>query len=268
VNAVTALIDVSQLWTLGWGYLFMLEKTEDTASAAVDPLAVQAALGARMLSMGGHDDFNQGQVSCRRPGSDRFLIKGALTGFDEATPRDFVPGDVDPARDPDRLAPPEIPLHQAVYQARPDVNCVVHSHAPAGLVFGALPDELVPLSHEGALLQGEVDRFTLTSNTVLDIAVGRAIASSLGAGIAVFLVNHGSVVVGKSVRHAVIFALMLERACRLQLDALATRRTFVTSSALDVAAKREFVFADLSIRAYWEHARRKVLRTSPESGNW
>ncbi|GAB3888159.1 hypothetical protein GCM10029964_055360 [Kibdelosporangium lantanae] len=145
---------------------------------------------------------------------------------------------------------------------------MVHSHAPSGLVFGAVPDELVPLSHEGALLYGEVSRFTLTSNTVLDIAVGRSIAKTLDTGIGVFLVNHGSVVVGKSVRHAVIFALMLERACQLQLTALATGRPVTTSSEVDVVAKREFVFADLSIRAYWDHARRRVLRTAPESRSW
>jgi L-fuculose-phosphate aldolase len=246
----------------------VLEEKEAPKPAVAGPLAGQAALAARMLSLGGHDDFNQGQVSCRRPGSAEFLIKGALTGFDEAAPPDFVIGRTDHDAPLDRLAPPEIPLHQAVYQARPDVNCVVHSHSPAALVFGALQEELVPLSHEGALLQHEVHRFTLTSNTILDISVGRAIAATLGDGIGVFLVNHGSVVVGKSVRHAVIFALMLERACRLQLDALASGRGFAMSTALDVAAKREFIFADLSIRAYWEHARRRVLRTFPEARNW
>jgi L-fuculose-phosphate aldolase len=246
----------------------VLKEEELPAAAAAHPLAVQAAVGARMLSLGGHDDFNQGQVSCRRPGSAEFFIKGALTGFDEAAPQDFVVGRVDPAGPLDRLAPPEIPLHQAVYEARPDVNCVVHTHSPAALVFGALQEDLVPLSHEGALLHNEVHRFTLTSNTILDISVGRAIAVTLGGGLGAFLVNHGSVVVGKSVRHAVIFALMLERACRLQLDALASGRDFATSTELDVAAKREFIFADLSIRAYWEHARRRVLRIFPESRNW
>jgi L-fuculose-phosphate aldolase len=248
--------------------VYFVHKKNNATQAAVDPLAIQAAIGARALSLGGHDDFNQGQVSCRRPGSRNFLIKGAMTGFDEATPWDFVPGSVDPDEPLDRLAPPEIPLHQAVYEARPDINCVVHSHAPSGLVFGALKEQIVPLGHEGALLRDEVHRFTLTSNTILDIETGRAIAACLDAGVAVFLVNHGSVVVGKSVRHAVVFALMLERACKLQLSALATGREFSISSGADVAAKRDFIFADLSIRAYWEHTRRRVLRTSPESENW
>jgi L-fuculose-phosphate aldolase len=243
-------------------------KSEIPRPTATDQLAVQAAIGSRALSLGGHDDFNQGQISWRRPGSEKFWIKAALTGFDEATPSTFVEAAIDTNAARDRMAPPELPLHQAVYEARQDVACIVHSHAPAGLVFGALDDELAPLTHEGAWLKQQVGRFDLTSNTVLDIAVGRAIARCLGDGMAVFLVNHGSVVVGKSVRHAVVFALMLERACRLQLDALATGRKFAVSSPADVDAKREFIFADLSIRSYWEHTMRRVLRNTPEAAEW
>ncbi|MEU8899877.1 class II aldolase/adducin family protein [Nocardia sp. NPDC048505] len=232
------------------------------------PLVVQACVGARALSAGGHDDFNQGQISCRRPGAAEFAIKGALTGFDEVTPGDFVAAGVDPAALVDAKAPPELPLHQAIYAARPEIGGIVHSHAPAGLVFGALDAELEPLSHEGALLAGAVHRFRDTSNTVLSIEVGAAIARCLGDGVAVFLVNHGSVIAGRSVRHAVVFALMLERACRLQLDALAAGRPYAVSSALDVAAKRDYIFADLSVRSYWEHTRRRVQRTHPELESW
>jgi L-fuculose-phosphate aldolase len=247
----------------------MLRTNEvEPAERVIDPLAREAAIASRALSLGGHDDFNQGQISCRRLGAHNFFIKAALTGFDEATPRDFVVASVDPEQPRHRMAPPELPLHQAVYLARPDVSCVIHSHAPAGLVFGALDEVLLPLTHEGALLQGEVRRFTLTSNTVLDVSVGREIAACLGSGVAVLLVNHGSVVVGKSVRHTAVFALMLERACQLQLDALATGRTFATSSHDDVVAKRSFIFADLSVRAYWEHTRRRVSRICPETADW
>ncbi|MBF6387601.1 class II aldolase/adducin family protein [Nocardia farcinica] len=231
-------------------------------------VVIQAAIGARALSSGGHDDFNQGQISVRRPGQDTFTIKGALVGFDEATPRDFVEARIDPDHTPHPQAPPELPLHQAIYAARPEIAGIVHSHAPASLVFGALDADLVPLSHEGALLAGSVHRFRDTSNTVLTYDVGAAIAAALGDGVGVFLVNHGSVVVGRSVRHAVVFALMLERACRLQLDALAAGRPFSTSTVLDVAAKRDYIFADLSVRSYWEHTRRRMRRLHPETAEW
>src|SRR5207253_240791 len=102
------------------------------------------------------------------------------------------------------MAPPEIPLHQAIYQARPDVNSIVHSHAPYTLVFGATGLTPRAVSHEGACFVGRVRRFDLTSNTVLDITTGRAVAAALGVAPAVLLQNHGGVVVGKSLREAVV----------------------------------------------------------------
>lgn len=222
------------------------------------PLVGLAVSGARILSRNGHDDFNQGQISFRRPGADEFHIKQAQMGFNEVGESDFVQAGISGDSAPDRLAPPELPLHQAVYRARPDVGCIVHSHARACLAFGALERDIEPISHEGALFQGDVAHFTETSNTVLEQEVGAAIARALGDGIAVFLVNHGSVVVGKSIRHAVVFATMLERAADIQLRLLATGLPYSISDALDVKAKREFIFADLSVRSYWDHAVRQL----------
>lgn len=222
------------------------------------PLVGLAVSGARILSRTGHDDFNQGQISFRRPGAEEFHIKQAQMGFNEVGEPDFVQAEIGGDAAPDRLAPPELPLHQAIYRARPDVGCIVHSHARACLAFGALERDIEPISHEGALFQGDVAHFTETSNTVLEQEVGAAIARVLGDGIAVFLVNHGSVVVGKSIRHAVVFATMLERAADLQLRLLATGLPYSISDALDVKAKREFIFADLSVRSYWDHAVRQL----------
>jgi L-fuculose-phosphate aldolase len=235
---------------------------------AVRRLVGQLALGARMLSLDGHDDFNQGQISTRMPGAETFFIKSALCGFDEATPEDVVEAPVDPTMPPPRLAPPELPLHQAIYRARPDVNAVVHSHAPYTLVFGATDLPLRPISHDGAYFVDRIGLFTATSNTVLDIATGDQIAATLADHNGVFLRNHGGVVVGKSVRHAAIFAQVLERACRLQLIAESTAASYTWSSARDVALKRDFIYTDLSVRSYWNYAVRRVGRAWPESTRW
>jgi L-fuculose-phosphate aldolase len=257
-----------------------LTATETEAEAAIVPpaapvsspalrrMVVQLALGARMLSLDGHDDFNQGQISARQPGADTFLIKNALCGFDEATPEQMVQASVDGAAPPPRIAPPELPLHQAIYQARPDVNAIVHSHAPHTLVFGATDLPVRPISHEGAYFTDRTGLFTETSNTVLDLDTGRRIALALADHPAVFLRNHGGVVVGKSVRHAAVFAQVLERACRLQLAAEGAGAPYHWSSERDVELKLGFIYADLSVRSYWDYAVRRLVRTWPECGQW
>ncbi|QMU74088.1 class II aldolase/adducin family protein [Streptacidiphilus sp. P02-A3a] len=221
-----------------------------------------------MLSLDGHDDFNQGQISARMPGSATFYIKNALCGFDEATPDQVVAASTDPDAPVDPLAPPELPLHQAIYRARPDVNGIVHSHAPHTLVFGATDLAVRPVSHEGAYFQDRLAVFTATSNTVLDQATGEAIADSLGDANGVLLRNHGGVVVGRSVRHAAVFAQVLERACRLQLLAEQSGLPYHSSSAEDVQLKRDYIYADLSVRSYWDYAVRRVARSSPEARDW
>jgi L-fuculose-phosphate aldolase len=227
----------------------------------------QVALAARSLSLGGHDDFNQGQVSARLPGSDRMLIKAAVKGFDECVPEDVIlapvgPGPVSPQ------APPELPLHQAVYAARPDVNAIVHSHAPYTLVFGATDLEIRPISHDGAYFEGRLPRFTDTSNTILDLATGQAVAKALGDTPAVLLRNHGGVVVGRSIRHATVSAHLLERACRLQLLAEQLSVQYHSSNGQDVAGKRDFIYADLSIRSYWDYCVGRATRVWPELTEW
>jgi L-fuculose-phosphate aldolase len=237
---------------------------EDQSLSPIEKqLATHIAIGGRILHDEGHDDINQGQISARIPNdTGHFLIKQVLAGFDEVTPGEVVRCAMDFRVAAHRLAPPEIPLHQAIYAARPDVNAVVHSHAPNSLAFGALDEPLHPISHEGACFHGRYTVFTGTSHTVLEIETGRAIAASLGAAKAVFLRNHGVVVVGKSVKEAIVLATVLERACDLQLRVLASGRPFARSNDEDVKLKQDFIFGDMSVRAFWDHKVRKVRRAA------
>lgn len=245
-----------------------LSAPEQILSPAERRLVAQIAIGARSLSLGGHDDFNQGQVSARLPGSPDFFIKAAVIGFDECSPPDVLRARVDPEADRHPLLPPELVLHQAVYAARPDVNSIVHSHAPNTLVLGATDLELRAVSHDGAMFVGRLPRFVLTSNTIVELSVARAVAEALGTAPAALLRNHGGLTVGRSIRHAVVHAHLLERAAMLQLLAESVPGGYHSSDASDIAAKREFNFADLSLRSYWDHCVSRVRRCWPETAEW
>lgn len=237
-------------------------------SPAEHRLITQIAIGSRSLSLGGHDDFNQGQVSARLPGSQDFFIKAAVIGFDECSPDDVLRAHVDPDAERHPQLPPELVLHQAVYAARPDVNSIVHSHAANTLVLGATDLEIRAISHDGAMFEGRTPRFTLTSNTIIELGVAQAVASALGGAPAALLRNHGGLTVGRSIRHAVVFAHLLERAAMLQLLAERVPGGYHSSSDADIAAKREFNFADLSLRSYWDHCVGQVRRRWPEVAEW
>lgn len=229
---------------------------------------VQLAVAARLASLGGHDDFNQGQISGRLPGRRRFWIKRALCGFDEATPTDMIVCDSDPSAEQHPEAPPELALHQAIYAARSDVNSIVHTHGPACLAFGATDLEIRPIAHEGAYFAGSTSRFKATSQTILDLDIARQVAACLDDNKAVFLQNHGVVVVGRSVREAAVALIMLERHCDMQLRLESLNRGYATSSDDDVEGKRAFIYAPSSIKTYWDHHVRLTKRVMPEIEEW
>jgi L-fuculose-phosphate aldolase len=92
------------------------------------------------------------------------------------------------------------------------------------------------------------------------------VATSLGNNHALFLQNHGSLVVGKSIREATILALLLERACKLQIIAESLRMPYAVSSDEDVKGKKGFIYDDTAIKTYWDYSVRKINQLN--LNNW
>ncbi len=240
----------------------------ETMSPAEKDLALNLALASRILSLDGQEDFNQGQVSARLSGSTNLVIKEALCGFCEATPKEMVVASLDPSVPAHSRLPPELPLHQAIYEARPDVRAIVHTHSLYTLVFGTTDWDMEPISHDGAYFQGRLARFTGTSHTVLDIHTGRDVARALGGCAAVLLRNHGTVVVGRSIKEATVLAVVLERACRIQLLTRSLGTKYHLASHQDVQLKREFIFSPISIRVFWDFCNRRIGQQWEEIKSW
>jgi L-fuculose-phosphate aldolase len=235
-----------------------------TRDPSLLPLLRQLVTGCRILSHHGHDDFNQGQFSARQRQASSFHIKSAFKGFDDAGLHDMVRCEVSHEVEPPVNAPPETPLHQAIYEARPDVGAIVHSHAEHATVLGATDLEIEPISHEGAYFHGRVGRFDETSHTILDHDVARSVARALGGHTALLLCNHGLVVAAATARQAVVLTLMLERACRIQLLAQSLGRAYRTTRDEEIEKKRQYIYSDVAFRSYWNHAAQAAARAFPE----
>ncbi len=117
-------------------------------------------------------------------------------------------------------------IHGALYEMRPDIDAVVHSHSPSVIPFGVVGETLRPVLHMAATIGSRVpvweprDRFGDTDMLVSDMAQGRDLARAVGAGTSALMRGHGSVVAGRSLREAVYIAVYLEINAHLQLDAL------------------------------------------------
>ncbi|XP_058526320.1 alpha-adducin isoform X4 [Ochotona princeps] len=112
-------------------------------------------------------------------------------------------------------------LHSAIYAARPDVRCIVHTHTPAGAAVSAMKCGLLPISPE-ALSLGEV-AYHDYHGILVDEEEKVLIQKNLGPKSKVLILrNHGLVSVGESVEEAFYYIHNLVVACEIQVRTLAS----------------------------------------------
>jgi ribulose-5-phosphate 4-epimerase/fuculose-1-phosphate aldolase len=114
----------------------------------------------------------------------------------------------------------EIPLHNALYEGRPDARAIVHLHSTHSVAVSMLP-EIDPKAVLPPLTPYYLMR---TGGTALipyyrpgDPAVAEAIRGLLGRYSSVLLANHGPVVAGTTLENAVFAIEELEETAKLYL---------------------------------------------------
>lgn len=225
--------------------------TPSTTSEAIT-LAAQAS---RALAAAGQSDMVWGHVSVRDPEGRGAWLKCAGWGFEEVDEDRIVlvSGEGEVLHGTGRRHI-EYPIHTEIMVRRADVGAVVHTHSDAANAFSALDVPLRPLSHAGSLFSyPDVPRFTLTGGLISSRELGQALADALGSAPACLMPQHGLVAAGKDVAEAVMTALLLDRACRTQLTAMAAGPLVRWGSEQDTVAKRPVVWSDTQFQAGWEY---------------
>lgn len=117
-----------------------------------------------------------------------------------------------------------LPIHLPVYEARPDVCCILHLHAPGATALTVLKRMRFDtrLSQTAAYFHGKVAYLDSYAVPRTHAADGEELARALGAKTVLFLRNHGVLIAAASLAEAAVSAYQLERACRVQLLAAAT----------------------------------------------
>ena len=116
-------------------------------------------------------------------------------------------------------------IHGALYEARPDIQSVIHNHSRSVIPFGITGEKLRPVMHSCATIGHEVpvwdaqDTFGDTDLLISDMPMGRDLARVVGNGTCALMRGHGCTVAGRSIREAVYTAVYLEVNADLQWKA-------------------------------------------------
>jgi L-fuculose-phosphate aldolase len=225
-----------------------------------DELREQVAVGCRILGLEDQGDFVWGHVSARDLDGRGIWMKASTYGFEEIGPEQVLlvswDGEVLEGSGRRHI---EYPIHTELMRARADVNCVVHTHAPWAVAFASTHEPLRPISHEPTLfVPPDVPRFTKTGDLITTRELGGDVAASVGERNAAFMLHHGIVTCGSDVVGGVMAAVLLERACRTNLRALAAGGPKSWSSDEEALAKREHCWPPALQRQAWDYLARRL----------
>ena len=198
-------------------------------SIAPDEWTARVELAAlyRLAALQGWDDAIFTHISMRVPGPEHhFLINPYGVFFEEMTASALVKVDLDGTiveDTPYTINPAGFTIHSAVHAARADARCVMHLHTDQGVAVSAQKHGLLPLSQTALVVLPQV-AYHDYEGIALDLSERERLVRDLGAKNLMLLRNHGTLGLGASAGAAWLNMFFLERACRMQIEALSAGR--------------------------------------------
>ena len=228
------------------------------------------AAAYRLAALAGWDDTVYTHLSATVPGEPGgYLINEFGLGFDEITASRLVKVNlrgemVDGSGR--AINPTGFTIHGAVHTARPDVECVIHLHAPWGVALAMLPEGLQATSQWAMRLHGRLGRHAY-EGLALGAEEQQRLVLNLGQLDGLILENHGTLTVGRSVAEGFMLMHVLERAAQAQLRAMAASGGPIAVASDELASRtyRQWV-GDGSERdgdVEWPALLRRADRLSP-----
>ena len=211
-------------------------------------LRVQTAAAYRIVAHMGWSENIWGHISTRVPGPEHhFLLNPYGLRYDEITASSLVKIDLDGniVQSSDYpVNPAGFVIHSAIHMHREDAICVIHTHTREGMAVAALECGLLPISMHAMSFHGRLAYHDFEGSSILP-EERQKLAADVGQARGVILRNHGLITVGRTVAEAFLYTYRLERACQVQLDAMACGTELVVppESAVERSVEQMHEFA-------------------------
>jgi L-ribulose-5-phosphate 4-epimerase len=177
--------------------------------------------------------MTSGNVSGRDPQTGLVVIKPSGYTFEELTPAHMVVVDHDGRVVEGNLKPStDTDTHLYVYQRRPDVFGIVHTHSTYASSFAALGQPIPACLTSCGMLGGEIPIGGYAPIGGADI--GQEIVDKIGRALAIVMQNHGVFTIGSSPQQATKMAVEVEEIAKItHLAMLRGQPIMLTESQLN-----------------------------------
>lgn len=118
-------------------------------------------------------------------------------------------------------------IHSNIYQAREDLNAILHLHTPASVAVSAMKRGLLPISQWALHFYDRVCYHDYNSLALESNIHGSDLIRDLGGNKVMLMRNHGMLVAGNTIMEAMFYAYHLEVACKTQILALSTNEEII-----------------------------------------
>ncbi|OKH98920.1 class II aldolase [Streptomyces sp. CB02923] len=222
------------------------------------------ALTCRIAFDGGHDSGLAGQISARGQAAGTYYTQRLGLGFDEIDEDNLLLVDEDLTVLEGRGMPnPANRFHSWIYREREDVNCIIHTHSLHTAALAMLEVPLMVSHMDTTPLYEDCAFLKEWPGVPVGNEEGEIISAALGDKRAILLAHHGQLVTGATIEEACTLAMLIERAARLQLLAMAAG----TIQPLDPGLAREahdWTSTDRRSKANFAYYARRALRNHPD----
>jgi L-fuculose-phosphate aldolase len=224
------------------------------------------ALTCRILFDNGHDSGLAGQITARGVDRSTFYTQRLGLGFDEISADNFLLVDEHLAVIEGKgMANPANRFHSWVYRARPDVNCIIHTHAVHTAALGMLEVPLEVSHMDNCVLYDDVAFVAKWPGVPVGNEEGELISGALGDKSALMLSHHGLLIASPSIEEACVKALAFERAARMHLLAAAAGKIQPIDGALGKEA-HDWILKPKRNTAAFNYYARRALRNPNNRG--
>jgi L-fuculose-phosphate aldolase len=193
---------------------------------------------------------SSGNASLRIEDTDSFAISPSKVEYTNMCTEDILiidsKGEV---IEGDRNPSIEWPLHLAIYNARPDVNAIVHSHCLYASALAIMELPLPPIIDEFVIRLGgqiEVANYGFPGSQEL----AQNVIKALGPRNAVLIANHGAVCCGPTMDDALHNALLLERVAHIYLLAAAVDKEKISTLPKEAIETQQQLFEMMKRRKH------------------